>query len=300
MTKAHPSLWRHWILFVDTSIKLKMKFYINIQVGLYIIFLFACQEQKVLESIKFESNSNIEYRFAIIDSIDNEYYKLLKSYVNLDSIIGDDTDPTEIAISLTDYTHKQWSHNGINTPSKFEGLTILREAKEGKEFRCVEYSILLTELLIASQIPARQIGLKTQNVEIQESGAGHVAVEYYDNNHKKWIYADAQTNVVAFNDKIPLNSVELQFAIRNKMEVTVRNQNKRYVENFTNWIGQYLYYFDTSFDQRVMAQNRLSYDGKTKLMLTPIGSKNPTKFQIYNEINNVIYTNSVVEFYPEM
>jgi len=277
-----------------------MKFNIKIQVGIFILLLFACKEQIVLDTIEFESEAKNEYQFAIIDSVDNKYYNILASFVNLDSIIGNETNPTEIAIRLTDYTNKQWKHNGSNTPSKFEGITILTEAKNGKKFRCVEYSILLTELLIASNIPARQIGLKTKNVETQKSGAGHVAVEYYDKNYKKWIYADAQTNIVAFNNKTPLNSVELQYAIKNNLEITVRNQNKRYVDKFKNWIGQYLYYFDTSFDQRIKARNRLTYKGKTKLMLTPKGATNPKVFQIKNEIKNVIYTNSIAEFYPEI
>lgn len=276
-----------------------MKFFIKIQILIFIIIQFACQENIKLDNIEFESEVKNIYQFAIIDSIDNEYYDVLSKFVNLDSIIGNEPDPTEIAIKLTDFTHNQWHHNGNNTPSKFQGLTILKEVRKGKEFRCVEYSILLKELLIASKIPARIVGLNTKTVETQKSGAGHVVVEYYDKILKKWIYADAQTNVVAFSNAIPLNAVELQIAIKNETEITVRNLNRKNIDKFKNWIGPYLYFFNTSFDQRIKAQNRSSYNGKTKLILTPIGSKNPTKFQITSEIKNALYTNSIGEFYPD-
>jgi len=260
----------------------------------------ACQKKSVIDAIDFETKVKNKYQFATIDSVDYDYYDILSKYINLDSIIGNEQDPTEIALLLTDFTHHQWQHNGNNTPTKFEGLTILKEAQEGKQFRCVEYSILLTELLNASNVPARQIGLKTKTVETQKSGAGHVAVEYYDKSHEKWIYADAQTNVIAFQNAIPLNAVELQSAIKNNLEVTVRNQNKKYVRKFKNWIGPYLYFLDSAFDQRIKAKNRVSYNGRTKLMLIPIGSNNPTKFQISGKIENVIYTNSKEEFYPKI
>jgi len=260
----------------------------------------ACQKKTVIDAIDFETEVINKYQFSTIDSVDYEYYDILSKFINLDSIIGDEKDPTEIALKLTDFTHHQWQHNGSNTPTKFEGLTILREAQEGKQFRCVEYSILLTELLNASNVPARSIGLKTKTVETQKSGAGHVAVEYYDIRHQKWIFADAQTNIIAFNNSTPLDAVELQNAIKNNTEITVRNQNKKYVKKFKNWIGPYLYYFDSAFDQRVKTKHKVSYNGKAKLMLTPIGSNNPTKFQISGEIENVIYTNSKEEFYPKI
>ena len=278
---------------------MKMNQSIIIILSFLIFSLLACQDKNVIEKLYFDNTVKHEYQFIMIDSVDSNYYIALSDFVNLDSIINQEIDPTAIAIKLTDYTHNQWKHNGNNTPTKFEGLTILEEAKRGKQFRCVEYSILLTELLNASNIPARQIGLKTKNVETQKTGAGHVAVEYFDEKLQKWIYADAQFNVIAFKDGTPLSSVELQEAIKNDAKITVSNQSSKHVNKFKNWIGKYLYYFDTAFDQRVKNEDRFSYNGKTKLMLVPKGAKEPQKFQINSEIKNVIYTNSLAEFYPK-
>ncbi|HVX48072.1 MAG TPA: transglutaminase domain-containing protein [Candidatus Saccharimonadales bacterium] len=80
----------------------------------------------------------------------------------------------ENAKNIIGYVHNLFSHDGDNTPSSNDPLTILKEAQVGKSFRCVEYSTLAAGLLWASDIPARAVGLKTRDVETREYGAGHL------------------------------------------------------------------------------------------------------------------------------
>ena len=66
---------------------------------------------------------------------------------------------------------------------------------------------------------------------------------------------------------------------------------------YADWIYPYLYYFDVKFDNRT-GNNFLQFiDGKSSLMLVPPGAKNPTIFQRRGTIGNVIYTNSLGDFY---
>ena len=288
----------------QTAVSLHEKLNMNSISKIIILLVFAtiiaCQNKQKIEILEFQNEATNKYEFVFTDSINQAYYKNLANHVNLDSIIRETRTPTEVAVKLTDYTHDLWNHNGDNTPSKYEGITIINEAKTGEKFRCVEYSIVLTELLNAANIPARIIGLKTKDVETRKSGAGHVAVEYYDNTFKKWIYADAQANVIAFVEDEPLNCVELQKAIKDNEALKINNYKQKEIKKFSNWIGQYLYYFDSNFDQRVKSQERLSYKGNTQLMLIPTDANKPKLFQVKGLIENTIYTNSIGEFYPIM
>jgi hypothetical protein len=64
-----------------------------------------------------------------------------------------------------------------------------------------------------------------------------------------------------------------------------------------NFIPHYLYYFDIPFDNRMENPDRLKIEGKSKLMLVPLGAKNPKVFQFTGTINNCLYTNSLTDFY---
>jgi hypothetical protein len=204
---------------------------------------------------------------------------------------------------ILDWTHLQWEHNGSNNPSKPDALTILKEAKSGKMFRCVEYGIVASSALNSIGITARVLGIKTRDVERVKIGAGHVASEVYSTSLNKWIFMDPQYNVIPVLNGVPLNAVEFQNAIVNDLgnlmlvnrngEVTPENFN-----NYINWITKYLFYFDVLFDQRLGDEpNYKRVNGMTKITLVPIGEKEPKIFQRRYKIDYSFYTNSLNDFY---
>jgi len=100
--------------------------------------------------------------------------------------------------------HNQWQHNGNNEPHKNDVTSILEEVKEGKNFRCVEYGIVVAACLNSIGLKARQLNLKTKDVETTEYGAGHVVTEVFLNDLKKWMFIDGQFDAMPLLDGIPL------------------------------------------------------------------------------------------------
>lgn len=204
------------------------------------------------------------------------------------------------------YVHNLFSHDGNNKPSSFDPLTIIQEAKEGKSFRCVEYSFLGVALLLAYDIPARIVGLKTSDMETRDSGAGHVVLEFWSNHFKKWIMCDVQEGVIPRYDGKYLSAFELGKVVDNNLipeyelvddaRFSLKNDSLKYTE----WIHQYLYFLDTplhlSFNEGVSEQDRLS---ERKLMLIPPNIIPPKMFQKIFPIS-AEYTTNVLEFYPEV
>jgi hypothetical protein len=243
-------------------------------------------------------------KFTFADTAGNTYLRTLREQYKLADLVKNAATDKEKVLMVLNWTHDQWQHNGDNQPSQPDALTILREAKEGKQFRCVEYGTVLCMALQSLGIPARKLGLKTADVETRPYGAGHVLTEVWLADLHKWVLADGQFNIIPVLNDTPLNAVELQQAIATEKPVRFINidgaVNKKYREKYIGFVTQYLFYLDAEFDQRnIPTAFKNKIDGKPSIMLVPIGAKNPTVFQIKYPLNYFVYTNSLKDFYAE-
>jgi len=132
----------------------------------------------------------------------NDYLNLLRSKYFIDSLVIDTKTDTEKALKILHWVHNQWEHNGNNEPKKSDEISILEEVKDGKKFRCVEYGIVATASLNAMGLKSRTLRLKTKNVETTQYGAGHVLLEVYLNDIKKWALLDGQFDAMPLLIKI--------------------------------------------------------------------------------------------------
>lgn len=257
-----------------------------------------------MEKISFTNDPpNKHYHFYYSDTLNNTYLTTIRQDYPIKELASSKTEEIEKIKAILNWSSSQWEHNGSNTPSKSDALTILSEAEEGKQFRCVEYGILASACLNSMGIKSRVLGLKTRDVEKVKFGAGHVVAETYSTQFDKWIFIDPQFNIMPTLEGMPLNAVEFQNAIMTqKNEIVLVNSagivNKEHSDSYIKWIGKYLYFFDVLFDQRVGADiDYKSFNGKTKLMLVPVGVENPTVFQRKHKMNFYFYTNSITDFY---
>ncbi|MBM3456505.1 MAG: transglutaminase domain-containing protein [Bacteroidetes bacterium] len=252
---------------------------------------------KILQFDATSKNNNLTFWYE--PNNNNEYLNLLRSKYPIDSLIKDTKTDTEKTQKILHWVHNQWQHNGNNEPRKSDAISILEEVKEGKNFRCVEYGIVATACLNAVGLKARTLGLKTKDVETRQYGAGHVLVEVFLNDLKKWVLIDGQWDAMPVLNDIPLNAVEFQKAIaENFNELEIRTSSDLSKNQYIDWIYPYLYYFDVSFDNRegINADTK-KINRKSRLMLVPVGAINPTIFQITYKIDDCLYTNSLNDFY---
>ncbi|MER2996555.1 transglutaminase-like domain-containing protein [Pontibacter populi] len=252
------------------------------------------------EALEFNETNKIPAYTMLYEQNDgNMYLNELRAKYNLDAIVAGAANDTEKALRMVNWVHKQWEHNGMNQPSNPDALTILSEVKEGKQFRCVEYGIVTTACLNAIGLPARTMGLKMKEVETTEFGAGHVLLEVYLPDLKKWVMLDGQFDVMPVLNNVPLNAVEFQQAIANNYKkLEIRSLSGADKAQYVNWVYPYLYYFDVKFDNREgVGFPRETVDSKKSLMLVPVGAKQPKVFQIHNPIEYCKYTNSIVDLY---
>lgn len=268
-----------------------------------ILFLFCSSYSYAIYPLIFEKNRKKNCPKILYNSLNPQdiYFRSLRSEFKLEELIAQCKTELEKVLKITDWVHHLWQHNGDNTPSEPDALSILREViTEKKQFRCVEYSIVIAGCLNALGIKSRVLRLRTCDVETRPYGAGHVVVEAYLKSLGKWIMIDGQENCIPASCGKPLNAVEFQAALakrRRSLQLLSCDKSvatRKALQEYRNFIEQYLYYFQTSLEQKP-AYNR---DQKS-VMLGPIGAKKPEVFQIHTPFLNMCFTHSVNCFYKK-
>jgi hypothetical protein len=258
---------------------------------LLIFSLIACDEQ--IDHIQFLNAKDkiIEFKYSTA----NEKYLLdLRGRFKLDTLIENSQSDIEKVRVICNWVHNLWEHNGANTPEKNDPVSIILEAQKGNQFRCVEYSIVIQGCLTALSIPSRIVVLMTKDVETVDKWGSHYVVEAYLKEFGKWCMVDGQRNAIPRLFKTPLSVIEFQNALANDDQgLNVLNLSKLSTPPYFRWIKPSLYYFQYYIDNRVGAEK----NEKEKIMLVPVGAKEPKIFQIKTTIKNVIYSNSLLNIY---
>ena len=246
-----------------------------------------------------EPNSEISIKYQ---TEPNTYLNELKQTFTLD-FINDTMTDTEVALAVLNWTNSRWEHNGNNSPSKNDAITILNEASTGNQFPCFAYAIVLRDQLNALGYKARTIYLKTEDAENRKRPPGHVATEVFLNDIQQWVFLDGQFNIMPTLNGKPLNAVEFQNAITNHFdafELQSLPKNKTSKESYVDFVYDYLFYFDVALDSSYGDTKKHTINDKRSIMLVPLDAKNLIHVGFWNlDVNYCIYTNSKDVFYAK-
>tara|TARA_R110000751_G_scaffold252930_1_gene352545 strand:- start:429 stop:1319 length:891 start_codon:yes stop_codon:yes gene_type:complete len=256
------------------------------------------EPDKTVEKLEFENTRNQDFQIKYQTFVENPDLTKLRTDFKLDTLIQNATSDFEKVLKIQSWVNSRWEHDGNNTPEKSDAYFILKQAEKGERFRCVEYSIVASECLKSLGFKVRNVGLMTRDIEEVNYGGGHAVNEVYIPDLNKWIFIDPQYDVIATENGVPLNAVELQEVIANKKPFEIINPNKVIgKEEYIDWIGPYLYYFYVSLNKgKVSILDRI-IGSKKQLTLVPIGGKEPKYFQRIFRLNNTYFTNSTADFY---
>lgn len=254
---------------------------------------------KEIVKLEFDTVTTKSYELKYKDISDRENYARLRAEYRLDSLVKNCKTDFEKITKIQSWVQSRWKHNGENAPDKNDAYFILKEAEKGKQFRCVEYSIVVGQCLSSLGFKVRGLGLMTKDISEVKSGGGHAVNEVYLNDMKKWVFIDPQYDVITTHGGIPLNAVELQNCIANNLNFDLLNPNKIISkQDYIKWISPYLYYFYVTINgQSIGVWDRI-VGNKKQLTLYPKGAKQPEYFQKIFRINNSYYTHSIKDFYP--
>lgn len=229
---------------------------------------------------------------------DGPYLRQLRLKYHVDDLIKETSNDYEKILIVTHWVSNLWKHHPRYDQPFSDPISILELVEKGERFTCVEYSVVLAGVLNSLGITTRVLALKMSDVETKKEGAGHVVVEAFVDALDKWVMIDGQTDAIPTLDGIPLNAVEFQQALAsNNPNLSIDSLDPNglamapNIQEYFKWISPYLYFMDIPLD------NRISKKEEVRLMLVPVGAKNPTVFQQTTLLNNFLYTHSIDTFY---
>lgn len=285
-----------------------MRVILLISISVSLLFI-SCKTTLQFGEVYFESNS-VEYSYDdkieevkfIYENERSSYLNELQEKYSLDDIIEDNDDDMQKVLKILNWTNSRWKHDGRNSPKKNDAISILEEAQEGGRFPCFAYAIVLRDQLNSSGFKARTIYLKTKDAKRSKYPPGHVATEVYLNDLKKWIFIDGQFNVMPVINGTPINAAEFQKAITDqepKLDL-LSIDNPLEDGEYYSFVYPYLFYLDTTLDNRYNIDKPYKVNGKSSIMLVPIGAKKLERINFWDmDIENCIYTNSILDFYAK-
>lgn len=226
----------------------------------------------------------------------------LKAYVESKGFSPSNSSELDFIFSGLSWVSKQWKHDGMNQPPlEFGALDILKEAHNNKtRYRCVEYGIVLTELLQAYGFVTRTLSLRSSNVAYGGFGQGHVAMEVWLNDLSKWVFLDPQFGIFL---TVPKSKVPLSF-----YQIYLEKKSGRYGELVVN----------TTEASKTLIKNvadKLTYKNFLKNYFGHIAINSKEKGEVYSllleaeeapltfqamPLNNAIFSKRPELFYPEM
>jgi hypothetical protein len=249
---------------------------------------------------RYDNSDPINPFKLFFESANHKYFESLRKAYPLDHLLKADMNDTEKVLAILNWTHHQWKHNGSVSPKGKTGIEILDEAKAGGRFPCFAYSIVLKDQLTAYGFPARVLYLKTKDATTRTSSPGHVVTEVFIKDLGKWAYIDGQFNVMPTYRGRPLNAAEFQQAlVKNYNKVRLRSMDQVSKYQYVGFVHDYLYYFDTKADNRILPESMLNkVAGKPSIMLVPLKGENLTKIAYWqSSVDYCYYTNTLKEFY---
>lgn len=225
--------------------------------------------------------------------------KKLRNLYELEILVANEPTQLQKQLSAMNWVHSLWVHYPTNICASLDALSILDEVKAGKRFRCVEYAVVLSEVLEAIGFPARAVELNKEGMSFGV-GKSHEVVEVWNDEYRKWIMLDPQNNAIWTSKDTILNAYEIHQLLLSKdtssfNQVSVSLYPSKWRENQFNtkeWM-QYFYYLSYRFSNRLL---EMPEHPELDVCLVSDGQKPELLCQGFSRKIN--YTTSSKKIYP--
>lgn len=244
---------------------------------------------------------------------DVSYLSKLKRYAEKKGFKPNEASEFEFVKSALNWVTSQWKHDGMNQPpDSFSALDILQSVhNKHLRYRCVEYGIVLSDLLQSYGFIARKVALRSPNVAYGGFGQGHVAMEVWLNDLNKWIFLDPQfgTYMTKPNSAEPLNyyeiyeqkksgkmdRLEIHFSPNSSLSAFHPDENPDAPQDFKRAASDYRKFLSKYFGFMTVSTSKS--DEFVSLLME--SKDQPLTFQ-GGQTDNALFTKQVDLLYPQM
>jgi len=143
--------------------------------------------------------------------------------------------------SLIEWTHSLWHPQPGRFAKSDNPLTIVSRSQNGERFARSDYSTVLANAMMSIGIPTRLVTLRTRDCAWRPLSSGYEGIEYFDRDHFKWVWLDAQFGIRVLQNRIPQNILELKDSLLNQKILELEpDLVEMDVENYLNRLEPFL------------------------------------------------------------
>lgn len=193
------------------------------------------------------------YYLPLPTSLNKPEFQNLKHFVLTEYGENALTEPLNF-LHIMDWVSSRWVHDGSISSSTMNSLEILKAAKSGRNFSCIEYAKVMADILTALGYISRVVGITTSNIAYGSIGEGHAVSEVWSNTLKKWIFIDPQFSIHAKYKGQFLNFYEMyelkkkgkyqdiEFEVSESYCRVNRRDRKDIIKEYKEFLSQYFSY----------------------------------------------------------
>ena len=159
------------------------------------------QTSQSLKKIQIITSNNKQindhfYYLALPSSLNKPEFQNIKQFVQKEYGENALAEPLNF-FRIMDWVSSRWVHDGSISSSTMNTLEILKAAKSGRNFSCIEYAKVMSDILTALGYISRVVGITTNDIAYGSIGEGHAVSEVWSNTLQKWIFIDPQFSIHA-------------------------------------------------------------------------------------------------------
>jgi hypothetical protein len=168
-------------------------------------------------------------------------HKTFASRFQLNELVASALTDADRIEYLVEWVHSLWQPQPGRTAKSDNPISIVSRAKNGERFLRADYTIVLANAMQAIGIPTRITTLHTRDFVWRPLSSRYSGIEYFDQEHFKWVWLDSQFGVRVLKSQKPLNVLEMKDALLNKNILELKPDYKHMnIEDYFLKIEPYL------------------------------------------------------------
>lgn len=202
---------------------------------------------------------NIKFTYEFFSPMREELLRI----ATLQELLEGETDAFKKVVRLLKYVNSSLRGDGMCVPpKKFTAATILTQTKKsGLKSNCWMYAVVLTELCIASGLPARMVRCMPMDLDFQDC---HCITVVFLEHLQRWVVFDPANRAYYLNKHMePMDLPMLRRAVIHEDPIFVplsgRDTTERLIHYFTKNLFRFACYSTSKIGNEYLPEKKIIY-----------------------------------------
>lgn len=193
---------------------------------------------KVVEWNNIYNENNINIFYEDLESEQNEKLAKLDSTYRIDEIIKEETKEIDKILKTVDILNSIVNYDDVADSVNSDGYSILKDKGENRKVSARDMAIIERDIMLIAGYNAR-IGVLRQDNPQLNSNSSYYVVEYWSEEHGKWVMIDFRDKGYFLNGETPLSTVEVLNSDIKDITYVGQTEEKKYRKDIEKYLKSY-------------------------------------------------------------